>query len=56
MKPALLPMKLEGKRLLHVVPHGDYVVVFYGRGGKAEIKRPWLHLLSNCKVVSAALT
>ena len=36
-EPALLPVKLEGKRPVHVVPHGDHVVVFYDRGGKAQI-------------------
>jgi hypothetical protein len=36
-EPALLQAKLEGKRPVHVVPHGDHVVVFYDRGGKAEI-------------------
>ncbi|MDX3928960.1 MAG: zinc metallochaperone AztD [Shinella sp.] len=35
--PALLPVTFEGKRPAHVVPHGDEVVLFYDRGGKAEI-------------------
>jgi YVTN family beta-propeller protein len=35
--PALLPVTIEGKRPVHVVPHGDHVIVFYDRGGKAEI-------------------
>ncbi len=35
--PALLPVTFEGKRPAHVVPHGDEVVLFYDKGGKAEI-------------------
>jgi len=34
---ALLPVVLEGKRPVHVVPHGDHAIVFYDKGGKAEI-------------------
>lgn len=37
--PALLPVTFEGQRPAHVVPHGDEVVLFYDRGGKAEIVR-----------------
>ena len=36
-EPALLPVTFEGKRPAHVVPHGDEVVLFYDRGGKAEV-------------------
>lgn len=36
-EPTLLPVTFEGKRPAHVVPHGDEVVLFYDRGGKAEI-------------------
>lgn len=35
--PGLLPVTFEGKRPAHVVPHGSEVVLFYDRGGKAEI-------------------
>ncbi|WP_411034048.1 zinc metallochaperone AztD [Shinella sp. BYT-45] len=35
--PGLLPVSFEGKRPAHVVPHGNEVVLFYDRGGKAEI-------------------
>lgn len=34
---ALLPLVLEGKRPVHVVPHGDHAIVFYDKGGIAEI-------------------
>lgn len=34
---ALLPVALEGKRPAHVVPHGDHAIIFYDRGGKADI-------------------
>ncbi|WP_322887437.1 zinc metallochaperone AztD (plasmid) [Sinorhizobium medicae] len=34
---ALLPVALEGKRPVHVVPHDDYAIIFYDRGGVAEI-------------------
>lgn len=33
----LLPVTFEGKRPFHVVPHDDHAVLFYDRGGKAEI-------------------
>ncbi len=33
----LLPVTFEGKRPFHVVPHDDHLVLFYDRGGKAEI-------------------
>lgn len=36
-EPALLPVTFEGKRPFHVVPHDDHAVLFYDRGGKAEI-------------------
>lgn len=35
--PALLPIKLEGKRPVHAVMHGDEAVIFYDRGGKAMV-------------------
>ena len=35
--PALLPVTFHGARPAHVVPHGDEAVLFYDRGGKAEI-------------------
>jgi len=35
--PALLPVTFHGARPGHVVPHGDEAVLFYDRGGKAEI-------------------
>jgi len=35
--PGLLPVAFEGERPAHVVPHGDAAVLFYDRGGKAEI-------------------
>ncbi len=31
------PWRLEGKRPAHVVPHDDHAIIFYDRGGKAEI-------------------
>ncbi|SMD17702.1 zinc metallochaperone AztD [Rhizobium sp. RU36D] len=34
---ALLPVTFEGKRPFHVVPHDDHAILFYDRGGKAEI-------------------
>ncbi len=34
--PALLPLKIEGKKPGHAVPHGDDVVIFYDRGGVAN--------------------
>lgn len=34
---ALLPVAFEGKRPFHVVPHDDHLILFYDRGGKAEI-------------------
>jgi hypothetical protein len=34
---ALLPVTFEGKRPFHVVPHDDHVILFYDRGGKADI-------------------
>ncbi|KXF75166.1 hypothetical protein ATN84_21090 [Paramesorhizobium deserti] len=34
---ALLPVTLQGPRPSHVVPHGDHAVIFYDRGGKADI-------------------
>lgn len=34
---SLLPVTFEGKRPFHVVPHDDHLVLFYDRGGKAEI-------------------
>lgn len=34
---ALLPVALEGKRPVHVVPHDDHAIIFYDRGGTAEI-------------------
>jgi YVTN family beta-propeller protein len=33
----LLPVTFEGKRPFHVVPHDDHAILFYDRGGKAEI-------------------
>lgn len=33
----ILPVTFEGKRPFHVVPHDDHAVLFYDRGGKAEI-------------------
>jgi len=33
----LLPVSFEGKRPFHVVPHDDHAVLFYDRGGKADI-------------------
>lgn len=35
--PALLPVALEGSRPFHVVPHDGHAIVFYDKGGKAEI-------------------
>ncbi|MDP2121196.1 MAG: zinc metallochaperone AztD [Hoeflea sp.] len=35
--PALLPVTFEGGRPGHVVPHGDHAILFYDRGGKADI-------------------
>ncbi|MFC0219090.1 zinc metallochaperone AztD [Pseudochelatococcus lubricantis] len=35
--PALLPVTFAGKRPFHVVPHDDHLILFYDRGGKAEI-------------------
>jgi hypothetical protein len=35
--PALLPVTFEGPRPVHVVPHDDEAIIFYDRGGKAEI-------------------
>lgn len=34
---ALLPVTFEGMRPGHVVPHDDHAVLFYDRGGKADI-------------------
>lgn len=34
---ALLPVTFEGKRPFHVVPHDDHAILFYDRGGKADI-------------------
>ena len=34
---ALLPVKFEGQRPGHVVPHDDHVILFYDREDKAEI-------------------
>lgn len=34
---SLLPVTFEGKRPFHVVPHDDHAILFYDRGGKAEI-------------------
>ncbi|GGB06570.1 hypothetical protein GCM10011491_38380 [Brucella endophytica] len=34
---ALLPVTFEGARPGHVVPHDDHAVLFYDRGGKADI-------------------
>jgi YVTN family beta-propeller protein len=34
---ALLPVAIEGKRPAHVVPHDDHAIIFYDRGGKADI-------------------
>ncbi|PWV95646.1 hypothetical protein DFR52_10942 [Hoeflea marina] len=33
----LLPLTFEGKRPFHVVPHDDHVILFYDRGGKADL-------------------
>jgi hypothetical protein len=33
----LMPVTFEGKRPFHVVPHDDHAILFYDRGGKAEI-------------------
>ena len=33
----LLPVTFEGKRPFHVVPHDDHAILFYDRGGKADI-------------------
>ncbi|MCQ1780682.1 zinc metallochaperone AztD [Neorhizobium galegae] len=33
----LLPVTFEGRRPFHVVPHDDHAILFYDRGGKAEI-------------------
>lgn len=35
--PALLPVKLDGKRPYHAVMHGDEVVLFYDNEGKAKV-------------------
>ena len=35
--PALLPSVITGRKPGHVVSHGDDVVVFYDRGGKADL-------------------
>lgn len=35
--PALLPFTIEGEKPGHVVTHGDDVVLFYDRGGKADL-------------------
>ncbi|WP_428982418.1 zinc metallochaperone AztD [Pseudochelatococcus contaminans] len=35
--PSLLPVTFEGKRPFHVVPQSGHLVLFYDRGGKAEI-------------------
>lgn len=35
--PALLPFTIEGEKPGHVVSHGDDVVMFYDRGGKADL-------------------
>lgn len=35
--PSILPVIIEGKRPVHVVPHGEDVVIFYDHGGNAEI-------------------
>lgn len=35
--PALLSVTFEGKRPGHVVPHDDHAVLFYDRGGRADI-------------------
>lgn len=34
---ALLPVTFEGPRPGHVVPHDDHAILFYDRGGKADI-------------------
>ncbi|RCS22870.1 hypothetical protein DUT91_15365 [Phyllobacterium salinisoli] len=34
---ALLPVTFEGPRPFHVVPHDDHAILFYDRGGKADI-------------------
>lgn len=34
---ALLPVTFEGGRPFHVVPHGNQTILFYDRGGKADI-------------------
>ncbi|NRP75770.1 hypothetical protein ILFOPFJJ_06693 [Ensifer psoraleae] len=34
---ALLPVTFEGKRPVHVVPHGDQAILFYDRDGQADI-------------------
>ncbi len=34
---ALLPVIFEGKRPFHVVPHDDHAILFYDRGGKADV-------------------
>ncbi|TCU20317.1 metallochaperone AztD [Rhizobium sullae] len=36
-EPALLPTALDGKRPVHAVMHGDDVVLFYDREGKAKL-------------------
>lgn len=33
----LSSVTFEGKRPFHVVPHGDHAILFYDRGGKADI-------------------
>lgn len=36
-EPSLLPVTITGEKPGHVVTHGDDVVVFYDRGGKADL-------------------